>query len=455
MNSDNRTNQMKSRRITPKAATTGTRAFKKNWTATGHDQIWYRHLSDGSVSLATRVEKKDGRQAWHTLSSSHIDGAREEVKAIRSSKVEKPLRRAMPTVRQYLLERVEPAIENGHQDRRTRDASLNNLYQILEGYRHPNWETRKNEVGKPVRKGSGACPRQILDKHVDRITDEDLDEWFSGAFLNPYSLSSAKNQWSVWKKMFALAQKDSLIFARPEWKVPLREARGREERYKLRTEGKSRDLDVITTDEFFAVTEEIRKHGHLQEGIAEDSANWAELLGTTGLRKGEIAELRWKHVLWDEKRLVLEGRTKGNRRGAQHLPLNSEAIRVLRRMWASGHTREAFLTKTGRKSTRRVYRGSHALGEEDFVAPFVTAEEACERACRRLGVPVQTPHCLRHFFACECVDQGIPWSVLADWLGHIDGGTLAAKTYAHVRRGVSESYADGWSLGKRGERQAC
>ena len=65
---------MKSKRITPKKAKQGTRAFKKNWTATGHDQIWYRHLGDGSVSLATRVEKKGGRQAWHTLSSFHIEG---------------------------------------------------------------------------------------------------------------------------------------------------------------------------------------------------------------------------------------------------------------------------------------------------------------------------------------------------------------------------------------------
>jgi integrase len=445
---------MKSRRITPKNAKKGTRAFQKNWTATGHDQIWYRHLGDGSVSLATRVEKKGRGQAWHTLSSSQIEGAREQVKAIRASKVEKPLRREMPTLRQYLLERVDPAIQNGHQDRGTRNATRNNLYQILDGYRHDDWKTRKNEAGKSLRKGVGACPRQILDKHVDRITDEDLDEWFSGAFLNPYSLSSTKGMWTVWKKMFDLARKDSLIFARPEWKIPLREARGREERYKLHTEGKSRDLDVITTDEFFAVVEEIRLNGQTQDGIAEDSANWAELLGTTGIRRGEIAELRWKHVLWDEKRLVLEGRTKSNRKGAQHLPLNPDAVRVLRRMWASGHTRESYLTTTGKKQSRRVHRGSHDLGEEDFVAPYVSAEEACERACRRLGVPVQTPHCLRHFFACECVDQGIPWSVLADWLGHSDGGIVAARTYAHVRRGVSESYADGWSLGKRGERQA-
>jgi site-specific recombinase XerD len=46
-----------------------------------------------------------------------------------------------------------------------------------------------------------------------------------------------------------------------------------------------------------------------------------------------------------------------------------------------------------------------------------------------------TFHSLRHFFATECLEQGISPSVIAGWLGHKDNGILVMKTYAnHIRR---------------------
>ena len=443
------------RRRTPKNAKLGSKQFRKYWTATGHEGVFYRHNDKGAVVYGTSRVNKTGQRAWHTLSSAHLEAAKKEARQIRTSKVDKAPRSAMPTVRDYLDNRVRTAVQNGHQDQSTRKTTGFNLDQILEGYRHRNANYRKNEQGKLIKRGDGACPAHILDKHVDRVTEEDLDAWFANCFLNPFSLSATKGMWTVWKLLFALARKDSLIFAVPQWKVPTREATGREERYKLRTDGKQRALDVITTDEFFDLVADIRNNGHKQEGISEDSANWCALLGTTGLRKGELRELRWGNVRWEDRRLVLEGRTKSNRRGAQYLPLNPDAIRILRRMWASGHTRESYIGPSGKERVKRVHKGSRNLNDDDYVSPFLTAQDALRRSCERLRIPTQTPHGLRHFFACECVDQGIPWTVLAEWLGHTDGGRVAAETYAHVRRGGSENFADGWSLGKKAQRAAC
>ncbi len=138
----------------------------------------------------------------------------------------------------------------------------------------------------------------------------------------------------------------------------------------------------------------------------------------------------------------------------QKLALVPEALAILRRIWNSGYTREEYVTKSGRKGSRRLFRGPGGFEPSDHVASMVTAKESLERACARLGIRRQTPHMLRHFFACECVDQGVPWNVLAEWLGHIDGGILAARTYADVRRGVSESYADSFAIGRKSERKA-
>jgi site-specific recombinase XerD len=64
-----------------------------------------------------------------------------------------------------------------------------------------------------------------------------------------------------------------------------------------------------------------------------------------------------------------------------------------------------------------------------------------ERACGQLnlvdanGEPIMlSQHDLRHVFATRCVEAGVSWKVLAEWLGHEDGGVLAASTYCHLRR---------------------
>ena len=444
---------MKNRKFVPKKARPNTKNYRSNWTATGTDLLFYRHKIDGEVAFATRSESQ-GKRVWHKLEATSIEAARRETDVIHSSGTEKPSRSGVPTMGDYLRSRVRKAIRSAHVSKDAIEYNEGCLNMILNGYHHGDWKTRENEEGQSVRQGCGACPRQILNKKVDRITSEDLDRWFANAFLNLFSLSSMKGQWSQLKLMFELARKDNLIWSTPVWKVPLKQARGRERRYKNRIGGNAPKIDPVTSDEFFQLVEAIRSNGHPDKTMSEDSANWVAFLGLTGLRKGELEQMRWKDVLWDEKRIRLVGRTKGNQAEVQKLAINPEALSVLRRMWTSGYTREEYVTKSGRKGSRRLFRGSGAFEPSDYVSSIVTGKEALEKACARLGIRRQTPHMLRHFFASECVDQGVPWNVLAEWLGHIDGGILAARTYADVRRGVSESFADNFAIGKRSQRMA-
>ena len=41
-------------------------------------------------------------------------------------------------------------------------------------------------------------------------------------------------------------------------------------------------------------------------------------------------------------------------------------------------------------------------------------------------------HDLRHIFATRCIESSVDLPTLANWLGHKDGGVLAAQVYGHL-----------------------
>jgi integrase len=67
----------------------------------------------------------------------------------------------------------------------------------------------------------------------------------------------------------------------------------------------------------------------------------------TGLRRGEVLKVRWSFVDFSRRLLTVEGRSAKNRQ-TRHVPLNEEALNVLRR-WReqSGVGTPAFDVATG------------------------------------------------------------------------------------------------------------
>ena len=62
------------------------------------------------------------------------------------------------------------------------------------------------------------------------------------------------------------------------------------------------------------------------------------------------------------------------------------------------------------------------------------AQKSIDGAVRKLGLDRITHHDLRHLFATACIEAGVDIPTVSRWLGHKDGGTLAMKTYGHLRR---------------------
>src|ERR1041385_3250571 len=48
---------------------------------------------------------------------------------------------------------------------------------------------------------------------------------------------------------------------------------------------------------------------------------------------------------------------------------------------------------------------------------------------------------LRHLFATRCIEAGVDIPTVSRWLGHVDGGALAMRTYGHLRREHSAAMA--------------
>ena len=165
----------------------------------------------------------------------------------------------------------------------------------------------------------------------------------------------------------------------------------------------------------------------------------------TGMRRGELAGLRWQDVNLRTGQIAVRiQRTTVNYDVVVNDPktasssgtvaIDAEVVEALRR-----HQRQ-------QKSERLL------MGEawQDTGYVFVQADgrpyhpQRITRMCRRLaekaGVPVIGPHDLRHTCATLLIEAGVPLKVVQERLRHSSYSTTA-DLYAHVTRGIQREAA--------------
>jgi integrase len=135
------------------------------------------------------------------------------------------------------------------------------------------------------------------------------------------------------------------------------------------------------------------------------SARMVAWLAFTGMRKGEVAALRWDAVGPEWVTVGAQGDTKGKE--FRLVPVSAPLAKLIAEMRADNRGGRVFYMASPRK--------------------------ALHSACRANGVPLMRVHDLRHFFATWCIESGIDIPTVAKWLGHKDGGALAMQTYGHIR----------------------
>jgi len=126
----------------------------------------------------------------------------------------------------------------------------------------------------------------------------------------------------------------------------------------------------------------------------------------TGLRRGELLKLRWRSIDFNHQLLTVEGPDSKTRQ-TRHVPLNTEAMSVLKR-W------------------REQVPGGPRVFE--IATGFKTA--VWMHVLKRAKVAKFRWHDLRHHFASRLVQRGVPLNTVRDLLGH--SSIAMSLRYAHL-----------------------
>lgn len=151
------------------------------------------------------------------------------------------------------------------------------------------------------------------------------------------------------------------------------------------------------------------------------------ILGS-GLRVGEACGLDWGDVHEDEG-YVMVRRTKTVPRP---VPVSDDAAEALRSLRAARRRVEARAPVfTMRRDSWG--RAGECLGARgvDRLSPQ-SVSHGLPDMLEAKGLPRVSPHGLRHGAATLMVARGVHMRVIAEQLGHRDGGALAGRVYAHV-----------------------
>jgi integrase len=123
----------------------------------------------------------------------------------------------------------------------------------------------------------------------------------------------------------------------------------------------------------------------------------------TGLRKGDLRALKWSNVDFKEKLLAVEG-PDGKSKQTRYIPLNAEAVAVLKR-W----------------KTQAI---------DDRIFPFHSFKTAWAPLLEEAAITKFRWHDMRHDFASRLVSKGVPLNTVRELLGHASHSQTLR--YAHL-----------------------
>jgi site-specific recombinase XerD len=154
-----------------------------------------------------------------------------------------------------------------------------------------------------------------------------------------------------------------------------------------------------------------RRYPRLRVMVLRDAAI-VRLILFTGLRVGEIVQLKLSDITLDERKgsvVVREG--KGTKR--REIPLNSRA-------------RKGLLDYL--RVRPDVEKEGLFLGQRDEGIQSKTVQRAVQRFAGEAGLENVTPHILRHSFAKALIDSGVSLEKVATLLGHSNLNTTRIYT---------------------------
>lgn len=154
----------------------------------------------------------------------------------------------------------------------------------------------------------------------------------------------------------------------------------------------------------------------------------------TMLRRGELLGLRETDIDFEHGAITIVGQAQGGRRtrtktsaGRRTIDLGPAAVKLLReQQLARAPSAEGLLFPT---------RTGSAFDAHNFMS------RVFKPAARAAGIPELTFHDLRHTGASLMIAAGCNVKVIAEQMGHADGGTLVLRRYGHLYKGARRQAA--------------
>lgn len=161
-----------------------------------------------------------------------------------------------------------------------------------------------------------------------------------------------------------------------------------------------------TYEQFRAIIADLRSPERHNTHGQDETADFVELAGEAGLGQAEIAGLR---------RCDID---------------------------LAGGTMTCFRLKTATGFSVPIYPNARPIIERrlQVAGPepdarlfnFDNCKKGIEAACKRLRFPHYTLRSLRRMFITRAIMRGVDVQTISRWQGHVDGGALLLRTYAHV-----------------------
>ena len=248
--------------------------------------------------------------------------------------------------------------------------------------------TKKSGIAKAVLEGwPGGVDKPALD-----IRPSEVEEWLVQNTVG--KRNSTRNEWLFFiKGVFKRAVGDGVIVKSPAGDL---------------APDKRQAIERLTPDseQFQIIVTTIRENTINRRH--EDSADFVEFMGLSGLGNGEVDALKVQDVrltrgtIWIRRQKTDTG---------FHIPIFPRLRPLL----------EKLLLKSGADPRAKLL-------------PISEAKHALESACRKLHFPHFTQRSLRRYFITDALERGVDVKTIAEWQGHRDGGKLILDTYSHVRR---------------------
>jgi integrase len=293
-----------------------------------------------------------------------------------------------------------------------------------------NYDALLSQPGE--RKGGGSGPnlarimREFGDRKIASITAVDIERFLQRLDREGLPGRSVNSHRQALANVFQHATRADVLA------LPMNPARAAEKR----REEYTKPPETFTAEEVLALARAGRAGAHVQGGrrwasaqddLEQEKANVQDsviytVAGFTGLRQGELLALRWKHVRFADRTIVVvaamsagvESSTKSGKWRA--VPLVTDAFVALdelsRREWFVGPDDYVFCGPAG-----------DPLNESALRRRFVRCREAA-------GLPPLPFHHLRHTFATLAI-RGLDPMTVQTLLGH--SKLTTTERYLHAR----------------------